>query len=169
MESFGFWKRLKLLIKNLHVVIRNTVRAVIVKNGYVLLLMRKNDLKGCYYSLPGGGQEYGETLLEALQRECREEIATSVIVKRIEYIADFFKPKSTPKAYIQHRLEILFYCQVPKSYIPQSGPKPDKNQVRVEWVALNKLDQIPLAPSFLAEILKRPMRSSKPTYLGKFG
>ena len=44
--------------------IRNSAKAIIVKNGK-LLTMKGIDNKGDYYLLPGGGQGFGETLQQA--------------------------------------------------------------------------------------------------------
>ncbi|MDQ0253339.1 8-oxo-dGTP pyrophosphatase MutT (NUDIX family) [Evansella vedderi] len=51
--------------------------AIIVNNeGLVLLLKRTYGDLG--WSLPGGGVEVGETIHEALYRECREELGVEV-------------------------------------------------------------------------------------------
>ena len=50
------------------------VGAVIVRDGRILLLLRKKyPEKGCW-SIPGGKVEFGETVEEALLREVKEEI-----------------------------------------------------------------------------------------------
>lgn len=57
--------------------IRNSVKAIIIMNGEILLT-KNQDPEGFFYLFPGGGQEHGETFHEALQRECLEEIGSSV-------------------------------------------------------------------------------------------
>lgn len=49
---------------------RVAARAVIVKDGQLLLVKEKDD---DYFSTPGGGVDYGETMQEALTRELQEE------------------------------------------------------------------------------------------------
>ncbi|MEJ2622222.1 MAG: NUDIX domain-containing protein, partial [Candidatus Thiodiazotropha sp.] len=49
--------------------IRNAVRAVIVRDEAVLMQKKWQQDRGCWYTLPGGGQAVHETLIEALQRE----------------------------------------------------------------------------------------------------
>jgi ADP-ribose pyrophosphatase YjhB (NUDIX family) len=46
-----------------------SAKAVVVVNGRLLLLKRR-DAEGDWHSLPGGGQMHGETVAEAIQREC---------------------------------------------------------------------------------------------------
>jgi ADP-ribose pyrophosphatase YjhB (NUDIX family) len=45
--------------------IRNSTKAIIIKNG-CLLTVKGIDSDGDWYLLPGGGQNPGETLKEAL-------------------------------------------------------------------------------------------------------
>lgn len=67
---------------------RDAARGVVVDtDGNVALL---DNVKRKYFSVPGGGVEFGETTEEALVRECKEEIACDVrilreIGKTIEY------------------------------------------------------------------------------------
>ncbi len=147
--------------------IRNTVRAVIIREGYILLQKKQDVLKGVRYTLPGGAQNPGETLLEALHRECQEELGTTIIAGEILHLADFFKQKSPPDPHLQHQLEILFQCQIADSYTPKNGPKPDKHQIAIEWVAITELPQIPLLPAILKEILAKLIQRDNPIYLGK--
>nr|WP_317851925.1 NUDIX domain-containing protein [Planococcus sp. 4-30] len=53
--------------------IRNSAKAVILKDSKVLLTKNVDD-EGFFYLFPGGGQDHGETLPETVKRECLEEI-----------------------------------------------------------------------------------------------
>lgn len=146
--------------------IRNTVRAVIIRDGHVLLQKKHDDLKGTRYTLPGGAQESGETLLQALQRECIEEIAVLVEADRIIHVADYFRQKALPEPHIRQQLEIMFLCRVPASYVPQNGPKPDKSQVEILWLPLNDLQHYNVVPGILTDILPDISDSNRQIYLG---
>ena len=144
--------------------IRNGARAVIVRDGKILLLRKKDEVKGERFALPGGSQEEGETLQQALSRECLEEIGTDVVIRDLLHVADYFKPRQTVPPRKRQIVEFLFSCDVPEDYRAQNGHRPDKHQVEVVWTPLTELAGIPLLPRWLASGLgeTRPTR----VYLG---
>jgi ADP-ribose pyrophosphatase YjhB (NUDIX family) len=54
------------------------VSAAIIRDGKILIVRRARPPAGGLYTLPGGGVEVGETLVEAVVREVREETALVV-------------------------------------------------------------------------------------------
>jgi ADP-ribose pyrophosphatase YjhB (NUDIX family) len=54
------------------------VSAAIFRDGKVLIVRRARKPALGVYTLPGGGVEAGETLIEAVQREVREETALEI-------------------------------------------------------------------------------------------
>lgn len=56
--------------------VRNTARAVIFDNEKNIALMKVT--KGNFYKLPGGGIDEGEDVIDALQRECKEEAGVMI-------------------------------------------------------------------------------------------
>ena len=54
------------------------VSAAIIRDGKVLIVRRARSPAGGLYTLPGGGVEVGETLIEAVVREVREETALTI-------------------------------------------------------------------------------------------
>lgn len=149
--------------------IRNAARALIVRDGKILLLHKGGDEQGDRFALPGGAQEPGETLAQALDRECREEIGTSVQVRDLLYVADWFKRRDTTPKSTRQLVEFLFACSVPDNYQAQNGYRPDKHQIDVAWMPLVELTRIPLLPAGLAEYLSRDHESAHPVYLGTLG
>lgn len=143
---------------------RNATRAIIVREEHILLLSK---LKGRQsYALPGGAQDVGETLHQALQRECLEEIGTEVEVHRLLHVADYFKLKATSDDVFRHQIEFLFYCSVAEEYQPIMGPHPDKGQNAVVWMAIKDLPDINLSPRYYARLLADPLLQNDPLYLG---
>ena len=72
----------------LKLAIRNSAKAVIVKDGNLLALkMQENN--STYYILPGGGQEHGENLHQALVRECKEELGAEVEIGDLIFVREY--------------------------------------------------------------------------------
>ena len=149
--------------------IRNAVRAVIVRDGAVLMQKKWAETKGEWYTLPGGGQDVTETLDAALIRECEEEIGVRVEIEELLSVADFFKQRETAYPSTRHVIEIYYACRVPDDYTPASGSHPDKHQIDVVWLPLERLPELPLFPRELARRLPHIIAGGERGYLGEIG
>jgi 8-oxo-dGTP diphosphatase len=145
--------------------IRNAARALILQEDNILLLRKDGYETGERFALPGGGQDLGETLEQALNRECLEEIGTRVEIRDLVYVADCFKPRDTSPRSTRHLVEFLFACTVPDDYVPMNGHHPDKHQVEVVWIRLDELADMPLYPRSLAPYLADSGESTGTVYL----
>jgi 8-oxo-dGTP pyrophosphatase MutT (NUDIX family) len=146
--------------------IRNAVRAVIVRDQAVLMQKKWAEHRGTWYTLPGGGQDVHETLIQALMRECEEEIGASVKIGGLLAIADFYKQRDTDYPSVRHLVEFLFGCSLPASYKPVSGRHPDKHQIDVVWMPFARLPDHAVFPKALAPHLPALAQATAPTYLG---
>lgn len=142
-----------IVLVNLDPSIRNAVRALIIRDNRVLLIRKEYEDGSRKFALPGGAQDPGETLATALNRECREEIAADVRVNSLLHVADWFKPRDTIPPSTRHLVEFLFACDVADSYTPQNGRHPDKHQVDVVWIELDRLGNIPCHPNSMMAFL----------------
>ncbi len=147
--------------------IRPTARAIILHQQQILRQRKDYGESGERFALPGGGQQPGETLHQALLRECEEEIGTCISIGPMLHAADFFKLRETRPPTRRHVLDLLFLCQVPADYVPHNGHHPDKHQVEVIWAKLAQLQQLPLFPAYLAECIARMDEPGRPLYLGR--
>jgi 8-oxo-dGTP diphosphatase len=124
---------------------RISAKAVIVRAGK-LLAITKRDAAGEYFILPGGGQHEHETLHDALRRECREELATTVEIGELlvvrDYIARHHEFAAVDDA---HQVELMFACRVPDDYQPAVGDSPDSDQVGVAWISIDDARLYPAA------------------------
>lgn len=60
------------------------VGAVILNNkNEILLLLRKKAPEKDHWTIPGGAVEWFETCEQAIERECREEVALDIKVERM--------------------------------------------------------------------------------------
>ena len=147
--------------------IRNAVRAVIIRNNRILLVKKVYEDGSQKYSLPGGAQDPGEPLTTALMRECEEEIGTEVSIDSLLHVADWFKPRNTIPPSTRHLVEFLFVCTVDDSYTPKNGSRPDKHQLEVVWVELDRLHNIPFHPRSLSAFLPSGQQNKAAIYLGE--
>jgi ADP-ribose pyrophosphatase YjhB (NUDIX family) len=147
--------------------IRNAVRALIVQDDRVLLLRKRNQDEDDYYALPGGAQELGESLVDALQRECQEEIGSAIAVDELLLVADYTRRRSGQPGARRQLVEFLFLCRLPAGYRAHNGPKPDRHQQAVVWVERQRVASLRLAPDFLRQAVAAP-GSVSPRYIGTF-
>lgn len=75
-----------------------TVDAVIIKDGKIVLIKRKEEPFQGQYALPGGFVEYGETVEAALRREVLEE--TGLIVEVSSLVGIYSDPHRDPRGHV---------------------------------------------------------------------
>lgn len=149
---------------------RNSIKAVIIHDGKLLVTVNRDHL-GEFLLLPGGGQEFGETMEQAVQRECREEIGCDVVVGDLlgirEYIAAHHEFADLEPHV--HQVEVMFACELAPGQEPRPGELLDETiefaQTGVAWVPLAELGQHRVYPSVLPGWL-RELPELKRRYLG---
>ena len=147
--------------------VRSAAKAIIVCEAR-LLVAHCRDEQGDWYGLPGGGQRRGESLAEALVRECHEEIGAQVEVGRLLYVRDYIAANHE-FSYLEestHQVEHLFECRVPDDYLPGNGPHPDTYQIGVAWLDLDALRRERVYPSQLRDVLDPERADALATYWG---
>lgn len=153
-------------MENLEPTIRNAAHALIRRDHHLLLLRKGGDERGERYAFPGGAQDPGETLQQALQRECLEELGTEVEDPDLIHVADYYKQRPGPPPTVRHQIEFLFSCSVPDSYQPHNGLHPDSHQLDVVWVSLDDLMDFRLQPKIIASWIKFPAETGGRVYQG---
>lgn len=117
--------------------IRRTVRAVVLKNNKIALhkIYAKEDYFGPrnYYELPGGGVKDGESLEEALIRECAEELGLVVEIRtKIGRIDDFYNLIK------QENHNYYFICEVVGKTEKQITEREKHLIQKTVWVSFDK-------------------------------
>ncbi len=133
----------------------------------VLLLKKEYPDEQIVYTLPGGGQEPGETLEQAVIREVHEEAAARVQVLDLVNIYEHKRPSRSNPEMIKHKVEFAFLCKLMTPYQPAAGHHPDPHQVGVEWIAISLLNSLSLSPQILKQILPSAKLTAMSIYLGE--
>ena len=149
---------------------RNSAKAIIIKNGKMLFTKNRDDL-GIYYILPGGGQEPEETLIDALKRECREEIGAEIEIGELQYIREFIEKNHPPIGchYEPHQIEFMFLCSLVSDITLEKGTEPDSFQIGAEWLELSRLAEYRTYPQMMNDIISSDGKFLDTVYLGDVG
>lgn len=139
--------------------IRNSAKALIMKDGKMLAVkLRENG--EAWYIMPGGGQEAGELLSDAVCREVAEELGIKVVPKELVFVVEGAHGERF------HRVDVVFLCE----YIAEiSGAvlHSDTNQIGYDWLDIKTLNTQPLYPSKLRrQIMNLYEGKAHKVYLG---
>lgn len=147
--------------------IRTAVRAIIVRDGRLLVTSNTN-VSGTFYLTPGGGQDWGESATDALVREVREEVGCEVIVGDLACVRDYMParlyPNDPTEAWFQQQ-ELFFFCTLPPGSEPRHVGDHEMWQSGIEWLRLDALGSSRLWPAALGTWLTSDP-ASRPVYLG---
>lgn len=92
-----------------------TVDGVVVADGSVLLIRRRNPPFAGAYALPGGFVDVGETVEEAVVREVREETGVETEIDRL--LGVYSDPARDPRG---HTVSVTFLLR-PVGGAPRAG------------------------------------------------
>jgi len=149
--------------------IRNSAKAIIIQRKMVLLT-KNQDTDGYFYLFPGGGQEHGETIQQALIRECMEEVGQQVEIGELLHVREYIgkNHEHASADFDVHQVEYYFISKIVneiKSNIEPSNP--DSHQVGIEWIAINDLPEYRVYPKTLRKYIIKHLKGVKsPVYLG---
>ncbi|MBN2566294.1 MAG: NUDIX domain-containing protein [Candidatus Eisenbacteria bacterium] len=147
--------------------VRVSVKAIVLVDGCILLA-RHRDRHGDWYSLPGGGQEHGETVEEAVRRECLEETGFRIRLGPLMFVRDYIAAhhEFADEDQGAHQVELMFHCQLLDEEQDLAGRVFDQMQTGVEWIELSRLATCRLYPQAVARILANGLPTGGPVYLG---
>jgi ADP-ribose pyrophosphatase YjhB (NUDIX family) len=144
--------------------VRLSVKAIIIRDGRLLVLQCR-DKDGIFYLLPGGGQIPGETLEQALRRECLEELGCEVRMGGLRFVRDYIAKHHEFAAHHPdaHQVELMFEAYLETE--PSFPTEPDSGQEGFAWLEVNALPGCRLYPRVLEVVLASAPQSTV-VYLG---
>jgi len=148
--------------------IRSTAKALIVRDGKILLNSCFDSYNGIYYSLPGGGQNQYETMEQALIRECLEETGHKVRIERFAALCEEISMSEEYREmypYYSHKIYHIFLCGIEQENA-EEPTELDSEQTGSEWIGFQELSGIKLLPTLLGKNIKSILGMDMPFYLG---
>jgi 8-oxo-dGTP pyrophosphatase MutT (NUDIX family) len=112
--------------------VREAARAIVFDDNNLVALLHAT--KNEYYKLPGGGIEAGENKIEALKRECLEEIGCNVeITRELGFIVEYRK---------ESKLKQISYCYIAKLVGEKGAVNLTENEIeegfKTVWLSLKE-------------------------------
>ena len=140
-----------------------TVRAAVERDDQILFLRARDSSgaseDGCWYFLPGGHVEHGETLENALRREILEETGLEIDQIKPAFVREFIaerhrrlSPEMPPNL---HVIALIYRCQVAKGSIETFVPGIDGVEATedLEWIPRSQLAGRDIRPPHLKQAL----------------
>lgn len=117
---------------NWRIVDRPSVRGIIIKDNKIAMgYSQKHD----YYQFPGGGVEHGESHLQTLKREVKEEVGLIVIDESVREYGLVHKIQKGHGRYIWIQENFYYTCDVEKKIEEQNLDKRERKEgLKLEFV-----------------------------------
>ena len=130
-----------------------TVRAVIINNNEIVLLLRRKLKKGKlleYYALPGGHLEKDETKEECVIREIKEELNINIDIKDFLGIVEK-----------KNKIDYIYKCEWLSGDLLLGGEEKEQNNpnnyYEIQRISIEDLDNINIYPENFT-IIKKALR-----------
>jgi 8-oxo-dGTP pyrophosphatase MutT (NUDIX family) len=124
--------------------IRVGVRAIIFDRSRERLLVEKNiENDPPFSNFVGGGIEVGETMLDCIRREVREEMRAEVVQAQYLFIVEnFFRYGGE----IRHGLGHYFEVTLDREEVHSTNPA-----LEYSWIPIKELDKVDLRPAIVRD------------------
>lgn len=128
---------------------------ICIQNGKILLQKPSNDTA---FAFPGGHVTLGETNVQTLAREFKEEIGADISVGDLKWVGELFFPWGKKTC---HQICLYYNIEIISDNIPTDGMFLGTEQIEgrnfnleYHWIPLQKVKEIELYPTNAAELIK---------------
>lgn len=126
---------------------------IIIHNGKILV---HKNINSDHYALIGGRVEIGECSADTVKREIKEELGKNIeIIGYISTIENFFEMKGSKYHEIMFVHKIEFTNEEDKKIEYTMKNIEGKDYLQYEWIDLNRIDEYPLLPITIKDVLKQ--------------
>lgn len=125
--------------------------AIFNKEGKLLITLRSKEAKNerGKWEIPGGGVEFGETFVQAIKREVKEELDIDITILELLGICDHIIPQEK-----QHWVSPTYICTISKGEPKILEPH---KCAAIEWFTIEETEKLPLSivTQYDIEVLKQ--------------
>ena len=126
--------------------------AIIIHNNKILM---HHDIVAGHYALLGGRVAIGEDSMQTIKREIFEEMEKEIEVKEYAATIENFFPGEGRKTHeIQFVYKAEFADEKDKALQTTIKNLEGNENIQYEWLDLNKIDEYPILPLVVKDILK---------------
>ena len=126
--------------------------AIIIHDNKLLV---HNNVNESHVALVGGRVKIGESSEQTLKREIMEEMGKKIeIIEYVSTIENFFEADDMPYHEIMFVYRVDFKNEEDKKIIETIHNVEGEDELRYDWIDLDKIDEYPLKPDILKELLR---------------
>ena len=127
--------------------------ALIIHNNKLLV---HNNINENHVALVGGRVKIGESSEDTLKREIKEEMGKEIeILEYVSTIENFFDADDMPYHEIMFVYRVDFKDDADKKIIDSIKNTEGEDELRYDWIDIDKIEQYPLKPQILKRMIKK--------------
>ncbi len=126
--------------------------AIIIHDNKLLV---HNNVNESHVALVGGRVKIGESSEQTIRREIMEEMGKKIeIIEYVSTIENFFEADDMPYHEIMFVYRVDFKNEEDKKIIETIHNVEGEDELRYDWIDLDKIDEYPLKPDILKDLLR---------------
>lgn len=123
---------------------------IVCKDNHVLMVhLNAPTQETPFWTVPGGGVQFGESAKEAVEREILEETGVVAKTEYLVEVAEFVRPPF-------HAIELFWKMNFQSGEVKLgSDPELGNRQIilSAEWIEISRLGELAIMPEFLPELI----------------